>query len=172
MAQNTTLCKNETAPEPLAFFSRFVGRHLRYADHGGVQSERYGSGRVKTEHGKRALPLWRRLLAPTVPVLAKWVAVWSVLATLEAQAALAPVIDYVAPSPAPASEHIPEQIVDVPAPQIMGKIVVPAPQLQEEIAEVIQPIPPERISEHIVEQIVAESPGEAEADVPGPDPEE
>ena len=38
----------------------------------GVQSERYGSGRVKTVYGKRALPLCRRLLAPTVPVLAHW----------------------------------------------------------------------------------------------------
>ena len=83
------------------------------------------------------------------------------MAALEAQAALAPVIDYVAPSPAAASEHISEQIVDVPAPQIMGKIVVSAPQLQEEIAEVIQPIPPECTSEHIVEQSVAESPDEA-----------
>ena len=54
-----------------------------------------------------------------------------------------------------------EQIVDEPVPQIVGQIVVPVPQRQEEIAEAIQPIPPERTSEPIVEQIVAESPGEA-----------
>ena len=76
---------------------------------------------------------------------AKWAAVWSVLAEFEAQAA-----------PAPS-----KQIVDEPVPQIVGQIVVPVPQRQEEIAEAIQPIPPERTSEPIVEQIVAESPGEA-----------
>ena len=46
-----------------------------FSVHGGICSERFGPGRirpVKTEHGNRALPLWRRLLAPTVPVQAQW----------------------------------------------------------------------------------------------------